>query len=65
MPAGNVAAVKDLIAAIEENRQPKCSVYEARGATEMIVACFESQRVGRPVPLPLVNRKNPLTMLEG
>jgi predicted dehydrogenase len=65
IPAGNVAAVKDLIAAIEENRQPNCNVYEARGATEMIVACFESQRVGKPVGMPLVNRKNPLTMLEG
>jgi predicted dehydrogenase len=62
--AGNVAAVKDLIAAIEENRQPRCSIYEARGATEMIVACFESHRVGGPVELPLANRDNPLTMLE-
>ena len=26
--AGNVAAVKDLIASIEENRQPQCSIYE-------------------------------------
>jgi hypothetical protein len=39
-------------------------MYEARGATEMIVAVFESQRLGRPVPLPLENRNNPLTMLE-
>jgi predicted dehydrogenase len=62
--AGNVAAVKDLIAAIEGNRQPKCSIYEARGATEMIVACFESHRVGKPVELPLENRDNPLTMLK-
>ncbi|MEX2140189.1 MAG: Gfo/Idh/MocA family oxidoreductase [Pirellulales bacterium] len=63
LEAGNVAAVKDLIAAIEENRQPKCSIYEARGAIEMIVACFESQRVGGPVELPLANRENPLTQL--
>jgi predicted dehydrogenase len=61
--AGNVAAVKDLIAAIEENRQPKCSIYEARGAVEMIAACFESQRAGGPVALPLANRENPLAML--
>ena len=26
---GNVLAVKDLIAAIEEDRQPECSAYEA------------------------------------
>ena len=61
--AGNVAAVNDLLAAIEENRQPLGSAYEARGATEMIVAAFESQRLGARVPLPLENRQNPLTML--
>jgi predicted dehydrogenase len=64
LPGGNVLAVKDLIAAIEEDRQPQASVYEARAATEMIVAVFESQRLGAPVPLPLANRRNPLTMLE-
>jgi predicted dehydrogenase len=62
--AGNVVAVKDLIAAIEENREPKCSIYEARGAIEMIVACFESHRIVGPVKLPLDNRENPLTQLE-
>jgi hypothetical protein len=29
----------------------------------MIVAVFESQRVGGPVTLPLKNRGNPLIML--
>lgn len=61
--AGNVAAVKDLIAAIEEDRRPVSNIYEARIATEMIVAVFESHRVGGPVTFPLTNRKNPLTML--
>jgi predicted dehydrogenase len=60
--AGNVLAVKDLIAAIEEDRQPASSIYEARTATEMIVAVFESHRVGGPVTFPLKNRQNPLTM---
>jgi len=27
----------------------------------MIVAVFESQRLGTPVPLPLTNRRNPLS----
>lgn len=63
IPVGNVTAIKDLIAAIEENRQPLCSVYEARSTIEMIMAVFESQRLGRPVALPLENRKHPLTML--
>ena len=61
--AGNVEAVKDLIRAIEEDGQPDSSIYEARTATEMIVACFESQRVGGPVTFPLKTRANPLTLL--
>jgi predicted dehydrogenase len=60
---GNVLAVKDLLSAIEDDRQPECSVYEGRGATEMIVSIFESQRVGGAVTFPLKNRQNPLTML--
>ena len=56
-------AVKDLLDAIENDRQPLGNIYEARGATEMIVATFESQRLGAAVKLPLENRKNPLTML--
>jgi predicted dehydrogenase len=63
LPNINVPAIKDLIAAIEENRQPLCSVYEARATIEMIMAVFESQRVGKPVTLPLENRRHPLTML--
>jgi predicted dehydrogenase len=61
--AGNIAAVKDLIASIEEDRQPVSNIYEARAATEMIVAVFESQRVGCPVTFPLKTRCNPLTLL--
>jgi len=61
--AGNVLAVKDLIAAVEEDRQPASSIYEARTATEMIVAVFESHRLGGPVTFPVQNRQNPLTML--
>jgi predicted dehydrogenase len=63
IPVGNIAAITDLIAAIEENRQPLCSVYEARSTIEMIMAIFESQRAGKPVALPLENRKHPLMML--
>ncbi len=62
--ARHVLAIRDLIGAIEQaERQPLCSVYEARGGIEMIVAAFESQRLGAPVTLPLANRRNPLTML--
>jgi predicted dehydrogenase len=62
--AGNIAAVNDLIAAIEEDRQPISSIYEARKTTEMIIAAFESHRLRGRVTFPLKNRENPLTMLE-
>lgn len=61
--AGNVLACRDLIESVEKDRQPAGSIYEARVATEMVVAAFESQRLGRPVTLPLENRQNPLTLL--
>ncbi len=60
----NLAAVHDLIDAIEKDRQPESSMYDARAATEMIVGVFESHRLGGPVSFPLKNRRNPLTMLE-
>ena len=60
LDGGNVAACKDLIAAIEQDRLPECSVYEARMTIEMIVAVFESHRVKGPVSIPLKNRNNPL-----
>jgi len=61
---GNVAAVKDLIGAIREDRQPLCGMYEGRTTIEMISAVFESHRVGGPVSLPLATRVNPLTLLK-
>ncbi|MDH3718676.1 MAG: Gfo/Idh/MocA family oxidoreductase [Planctomycetota bacterium] len=57
-------AIDDLLSAIENNREPKGGMHEARGAVEMIAAVFESHRVGGPVTLPLKNRQNPLTMLK-
>jgi predicted dehydrogenase len=60
---GNLLAAADLLRAIEEDRPPLADVHSARAATEMIVAVFESHRLGRPVSLPLENRGNPLTML--
>ena len=61
--ARHYQAILDFLKAIEEDRQPLDGVYEARGVTEMIVAVFESHRLGGPVKLPLKNRQNPLTML--
>ncbi len=60
---GNVWIARDLIDAIERDRQPIGSVYDGRAALEMILATYESQRLGRPVALPLQNRRHPLTLL--
>ncbi len=60
---GNVWIVKDLIEAIEKDRQPRGSIYDARAALEMIMAVYESHRLKRTVEIPLKNRRHPLTML--
>jgi len=60
--ARHTVAINDLLDAIEKDRQPLCSAYEARGAIQMIAAVFESHRVGGPVQLPLKTRVNPLTL---
>lgn len=61
--AGNVAAANDLIDAIEGQREPLCSAHDGRAAIEMILAVFESQRTGQPVPFPLQINDNPLEHL--
>jgi predicted dehydrogenase len=60
---GNVWIVKDLIEAIEKDRQPLVGMYDGRASLEMILAVYESFRVKGSVELPLKNRKHPLTML--
>ncbi len=60
---GNRAGAKELLAAVRENRQPNGSIYDGRAAVEMIVAVFESHRLGKPAAMPLANRNNPLAML--
>ena len=61
--AGNVLIARDLMDAIERDRQPRGSMYDGRAALEMILAVYESQRQRRPVDLPLANRRHPLTSL--
>jgi predicted dehydrogenase len=60
---GNVWIVRDLMEAIEKDRQPRGSIYDGRAALEMIMAVYDSQRLGRAVDIPLQNRRHPLTML--
>lgn len=63
--AGNVAAVNDLLDAVEQDRQPQASIYTGRTAVEMIVAPFESERTASRVEFPLKTRENPLALLRG
>ena len=60
---GNRLIARDLIRAIENNTQPKGSIYDGRAALEMILAVYESHRLNAPVNLPLGNRKHPLRLL--
>jgi predicted dehydrogenase len=56
------AAVRDLIQAVEQDRQPLCDAREAGWTVEMICGVFKSHRQnGAAVPLPLVRRDHPLT----
>lgn len=56
---GNVAAVKDLLSCIETDRQPRCSMYDARWTIEMIQGVIASHAAGGRVSVPLKERKHP------
>lgn len=54
----------DLIAAIDEKRDPLCSDQDGRTVLEMTMAIFESHRNnGAKIGMPLVDRSNPLGRL--
>lgn len=60
----HVTAVRDLIAAVDEERAPFCSARAGRDTVEMICAAFEShRRNGQTVTFPLTERGNALTRL--
>ena len=55
-------AVRDLLAAIRDNRAPLCDARAGRTTIEMICAVFEAHRLGgQRVAFPLTTRENPLT----
>jgi predicted dehydrogenase len=60
---GNVWIARDLIEAIEKDRQPLGGMYDGRAALEMILAVYESHRLKGPAELPLKNRQHPLSLL--
>jgi predicted dehydrogenase len=58
---GHQGPVRDLIAAIQENRAPLCSDRDGRDVVEMTMGIFESQRRGGArVGFPLADRSSPL-----
>jgi len=60
---GHIAAIRDLIEAIEQERPTKCPPEFCRDITQMIAAIYESHRLGGgPVELPLKTRADPLTL---
>jgi predicted dehydrogenase len=52
-PTGVIAAVIDVVAALQEGREPELSARKALMATELIFATYESARRGGRVSLPL------------
>jgi predicted dehydrogenase len=58
--AGNQALVGDLLAAVEEERQPVSSGHDGRAALGMVLAAYESHVRDARVGLPLVERTHPL-----
>ncbi len=59
-PPHQLHLVRDLIHAIEHNREPHCHGVDGRWTVEMVSAVYESQRRQAPVTLPLADRTNPL-----
>jgi len=56
----NAFAIDDLMAAIEEDREPQVSVQSGRDSYEMIQAVYAAHIHGGRVDLPLENRRHPL-----
>jgi len=60
----HVAPVRDLIAACDDKRDPKCGARDGALTVEMTCAVFDSHRQeSRAVPFPLSERENALTKL--
>lgn len=65
MHAANQIIAADLLAALEEGREPLSSGHDARAALEMIMAVYESHVRADRVMLPLPERDHPLARWAG
>ncbi len=60
----HVLAIRDLIAAVDEDREPLCNAKQGAVTVEMVCGVFESHRQGGAhVEYPLKERGNPLSKL--
>lgn len=59
----NALMVEDLLAAIEQDREPVCSERAGRWTVEMTQGVYASQLQGKPVDFPLAEREHPLDSL--
>lgn len=50
---GHTALYADMVNAIRDNRKPYVDAYAGRGALELVLAIYKSQKTGLPVKLPL------------
>ena len=50
---GHTPVYRDMIEAIQTNREPLCSAEEGRKALELVLALYRSRKSGKPVRLPL------------
>ena len=58
-----ITPVRDMIAAIEENREHRSSGYQGYATHELLMAIYESSRKRRRIHLPLEEMESPLTLM--
>lgn len=61
MDAENRRVIKDWLDAIEEDREPACSAYQAMKALEMVHGVWQAGATMKRAYFPLVNRFHPLS----
>ena len=62
LKACNVLVCHDLIAAIEDDRQPESNLADACHTKEMILEVFESHGTGKRISFTMNTRQYPLTL---
>ena len=60
---GGLSPQADLLQALEDGHAHPLDARSARATLEILMAVFESARLGRLIPLPLENRANPLEQM--